>query len=163
MALRVVIAHEWLTAVGGSDKTVAAMARALPGSRIVTAVADRLTVEELLPGVEVDTLWTDRLPGAQRRWRPYSPAIALAWSMYQADAEVLLSSSHFAARAAGARFGGPHLCYCYTPMRVAWRPDLELTRLPPALRPVVNAVLPAVRAWDRRTCLLYTSPSPRDS
>ena len=149
---RVLIAHEWLTAIGGSDKTVASMTQALPGARVVTAVADRRTVAELLPGVQVDVLWTDRLPAAQRRWRPYSPAIIAAWSIYQAaDADVLISSSHFAARAAATRFSGPHLCYCYTPMRVAWRPDLELTRLHPSLQPVVNAVLPAVRAWDRRT------------
>jgi len=128
------------------------MARALPGARVVTAVADPGTVAELFPENYVEALWTSRLPGAQRRWRAYSPAIVLAWSMFRAgDADVLLSSSHFAARAAAARFAGPHLCYCYTPMRVAWRPDLELDRLHPSLRPVVNAVLPAVRAWDRRT------------
>lgn len=151
-ARRVVIAHEWLTAVGGSDKTAQMMLRALPGARLVTAVADPATVAELFPDDPIETLWTDRLPGARRHWRPYSPAVVAAWSMFQAgDADVLVSSSHFATRAAGARFGGPHLCYCYTPMRVAWRPDLELDRLRPALRPAVGALLPAVRAWDRRT------------
>ena len=149
---RVVIAHEWLTAVGGSDKTAQMMVRALPGARLVTAVADPRTVDALFPDVAVETLWTDRLPAARRRWRPYSPAIALAWSGFRAgDADLLVSSSHFAARAAASGFDGPHLCYCYTPMRVAWRPDLELARLRPALRPAVAALLPAVRAWDRRT------------
>jgi glycosyltransferase involved in cell wall biosynthesis len=150
---RVVIAHEWLTAVGGSDKTVAAMARALPEAKVVTAIADPATVAELFPdATSVEALWTNRLPQARRRWRSYSPAVILAWSMFQAgEAEVLISSSHFAARAAGSRFRGQHLCYCYTPMRVAWRPDLELSRLPPRIRPAVNAALPAIRAWDRRT------------
>lgn len=151
-ARRVVIAHEWLTGIGGSDKTAAAMARAIPGARVVTAVADPEAAAELFPHTRVETLWTNRLPGAQRRWRPYSPAIVLAWSMFRAgDADVIVSSSHFATRAAATRFSGPHLCYCYTPMRVAWRPDLELDRLPPSLRPAVNALLPGVRAWDRRT------------
>lgn len=151
-ARRVVIVHEWLTVVGGSDKTVQMMVHALPGSRVVTAVADPRTVAELFPESTVQTLWTDRLPAARRRWRPYSPAIVLAWSRFRPrDADVLISSSHFAARAAASGFRGPHLCYCYTPMRVAWRPDLELERLRPSLRPVVNALLPAVRAWDRRT------------
>ncbi len=151
-ARRVVIAHEWLTAVGGSDKTARMMVEALPGSRLVTAVADPGTVAELFPDVPVETLWTDRLPGARRRWRLYSPAIALAWSRFRVEeADVLISSSHFATRAAASGFRGPHLCYCYTPMRVAWRPDLELGRLRPSLRPAVGALLPAVRAWDRRT------------
>ena len=149
---RVVIAHEWLTAMGGSDKTVRAMALALPGSRLLTAVADPLLVDELLGARPVEALWTNRLPGIRRRWRPYGPAIAVAWSMLRLrDTDLLISSSHFATKAAGRRFPGPHLCYCYTPMRVAWRPDLELHRLRPAMRPVAHAVLPAVRGWDSRT------------
>lgn len=155
---RVVVAHEWLTAVGGSDKTAQAIVRALPGARLVTAVADPRTVAQLFPDVPVETLWTDRLPAAQQRWRLYAPAIVLAWSGFRiGDADVLVSSSHFAARAAASGFDGPHLCYCYTPMRVAWRPDLELDRLRPALRPVVNAILPAVRSWDRRTAAGVTA------
>ncbi|MEJ7764315.1 MAG: hypothetical protein WKF86_02360, partial [Acidimicrobiales bacterium] len=74
VAGRVLIAHEWLTGIGGSDKTAAAMARALPGARVVTAVADPDAVTELFPHDPVETLWTNRLPGAQHRWRRYSPA-----------------------------------------------------------------------------------------
>lgn len=155
---KILIAHEWLTGIGGSDKTAAAMARAFPEARVVTAVADPLALADLFPDNPVETLWTNRLPGVQQRWRRYSPAIVVAWSMYQAvDADVLVSSSHFATKAAGTRFRGPHLCYCYTPMRVAWRPDLELTRLPSSLRRPVNAILPAVRSWDRRTARSVTA------
>jgi glycosyltransferase involved in cell wall biosynthesis len=73
------------------------------------------------------------------------------------DIDLLISSSHFATKAAGLRFAGPHLCYCYTPMRVAWRPDLELHRLRPVLRPLVAAVLPAVRRWDKHTARTVTA------
>lgn len=152
MTARVLIAHEWLTALGGSDKTVQAMVHALPDCRLLTAVADPRLVDQLLAGQLVERLWTDHLPGARESWRRYGPAIALAWSTLRLrETDVLISSSHFATKAAGFRFEGPHLCYCYTPMRVAWRPDLELHRLRPAMRPVANAVLPAVRGWDTRT------------
>jgi glycosyltransferase involved in cell wall biosynthesis len=149
---RVVIAHEWLTVIGGSDKTVQAMTRAFPSARVVTPIATQATLDELLPGTEVRTLWTNRLPDAQEHWRRYAPAIVAAWSALKVDdADVLVSSSHFASRAAGTRFDGTHLCYCYTPMRVAWRPDLELQRLPARWRPLVRGVLPPIRRWDRWT------------
>jgi glycosyltransferase involved in cell wall biosynthesis len=149
---QVLIAHEWLTALGGSDKTVQAMVQALPGCRLLTAVADPRLVDQLLPGQAVERLWTDHLPGARESWRRYGPVIALAWSTVKlGNADILVSSSHFATKAAGLRFRGPHLCYCYTPMRVAWRPDLELHRLRPTMRPVANALLPAVRKWDRHS------------
>ena len=149
---RLVVAHEWLTFIGGSDKTVQAMTEAFPTARVVTPIATQATIDELLPTVEVQTLWPNRLPGAQEHWRQYAPALVAAWSTLKLrDADVLVSSSHFAARAAATRFRGPHLCYCYTPMRVAWRPDLELQRLAARWRPPVRAVLPAIRSWDRRT------------
>jgi len=149
---RVLIAHEWLTALGGSDKTVQSMVQALPGCRLLTAVADPKLVKQLMQDQVVERLWTDHLPGARESWRRYGPVIAVAWSTVKLrQTDVLISSSHFATKAAGFRFQGPHLCYCYTPMRVAWRPDLELHRLRPAMRPVANAVLPAVRDWDNRT------------
>ena len=155
---RVLIAHEWLTAMGGSDKVARAMLQALPGSRLITAVADPRLIAELAIDRPVERLWTDRLPGIRQHWRLYGPAIGLGWSMTKLrDADVLISSSHFATKAAGRRFDGPHLCYCYTPMRVAWRPDLELQRLRPLARPVAHAVLPAVRAWDRRTARTVTA------
>jgi glycosyltransferase involved in cell wall biosynthesis len=153
----VLIVHEWLTALGGSDKTVQAMVEALPGCRLMAAVVDPRLVDQLLEGHPVEHLWTDRLPGARERWRRYGPAIAVAWSTFKArNADVLISSSHFATKAAGLRFHGPHLSYCYTPMRVAWRPDLELERLRPTLRPVANVALPIVRAWDRSTAKTVT-------
>ena len=154
---RVLIAHEWLTALGGSDKTVRTMVAALPGCRILTAVADPRLVDELLAGQAVERLWTDHLPGARQSWRRYGPVIALAWATVRLQhTDVLVSSSHFATKAAGFRFSGPHLCYCYTPMRVAWRPDLELHRLRRPMRPVASAVLPAVRSWDCQTAKAVT-------
>ena len=64
-------------------------------------------------------------------------------------ADLLVSSSHFAAKAAGAHFDGPHLSYCYSPMRYAWRPDLEDDRLGGPSAVVGRAARPALRAWDR--------------
>jgi glycosyltransferase involved in cell wall biosynthesis len=153
----VVIAHEWLTTLGGSDKVASVIANAIPNSRVLTAVANPDLLKELMAAQEVEVLWSDRLPGVRNHWRAYGPALALAWSMHRVrDADLLISSSHFAAKAAGRRFGGPHLCYCYTPMRVAWRPDLELSRLKARYRPIVTGVLPAVRRWDRSTARYVT-------
>ena len=154
---RAVIAHEWLTILGGSDKTVKAMTEVLPEAKILTAVADPAFTGEFLPGKTVETLWVDRLPKAQSRYQRYAPAIIAAWTGKRLrDADLLISSSHFAAKAAGWGFDGPHLCYCYTPMRIAWRPDLELGRLPGRYRPAAAAVLPAARAWDRATARTVT-------
>ena len=152
-----VIAHEWLTILGGSDKTLKAMTEVLPDAEIVTAVADPDFTARFLPGKRIETLWVDRLPDARTRYQRYAPAIVAAWTAKRLhDADLLISSSHFAAKAAGWGFDGPHLCYCYTPMRIAWRPDLELSRLPGRAHRVARGVLPAIRSWDRATARTVT-------
>ena len=134
------------------------MVEALPGCRLLTAVGDPRLVAELFKDHPVERLWTDSLPGARQHWRRYAPAIVVAWSTTRIrDVDVLVSSSHFAAKEAGRRFVGPHLCYCYTPMRAAWRPDLEMHRLRPSFRPFVQAGLPLVREWDRRSAARVTA------
>jgi len=156
-ARKVVIAHEWLTILGGSDKTLKAMTEVLPEASIVTAVADPDFTARFLPGKSIETLWVDRLPGARIRYQRYAPAIVTAWTAKRlGEADLLISSSHFAAKAAGWGFDGPHLCYCYTPMRIAWRPDLELGRVPGRARRLARGVLPVVRAWDRATARTVT-------
>jgi glycosyltransferase involved in cell wall biosynthesis len=148
---RVVIAHEWITVPGGSEKVVQAMCRVFPSARIVAAVVDPETAAALFPGHEVQALWTDRLPAARSRWPYYAPAIVAAWTAHRVrDADLLVTSSHFATKGAGLRFRGPHLSYVYTPMRMAWRPDLERLRLPRALAPLGRLAVPALRRWDRR-------------
>ncbi|MPY93061.1 MAG: glycosyltransferase [Acidimicrobiia bacterium] len=144
------IAHEWFTVIGGSDKTFLALAELFPEAELVTAVADPEALERHLPGRAVTRLVTDRLPGARHHWRRLAPAVMAAWAAYRPEADLLVTSSHFAATAAGWRFGGRHVAYCHTPLRLAWRPDLEHGRLPGISEAVTSrAIAPLLRTWDR--------------
>ena len=148
--VKVVLAHEWLLSASGSDKVAAEIARTLDVDHIVTAMSSPAIADALVPGVRVRTLWTDRLPGVHERWMRYAPALLGAWSTARVgQADLLVSSSHFAAKAAGARFDGPHVSYCYTPMRYAWRPDLEDGRLHGPAALVGRSLRPQLRRWDR--------------
>ncbi len=146
----VVLAHEWLMSAAGSDKVAAELAATFDVSRVVTAAARPDIAAQLFPGRRVDTLWTDRLPGIHHSWMRYAPAMLAAWSTVDLGrADLLISSSHFGAKAAGARFQGPHVSYCYTPLRYAWRADLEGSRLRGPASAAGRALRPALRSWDR--------------
>ena len=149
-----VLAHEWLLSASGSDKTAAEIARSFDPVRdevvVVTAAADPAIAEALFPGIEVRTLWTDRLPGVDRHWKHYAPALLGAWSTARMpEGDLLVSSSHFATKAAGAHFDGPHVTYCHSPLRFAWRPDLEDDRLGGLAGVVGRGLRPSLRRWDR--------------
>ena len=152
--MKVVLAHEWILSASGSDKVAAEIARCFDPVHdeviVVTAAADPAIAAALFPTCEVRTLWTDRLPGVDRHWKRYAPALLVAWSTARMPkADLLVSSSHFAAKAAGAHFDGRHINYCHTPMRYAWRPDLEGDRLTGMAARVGGLLRPSLRQWDR--------------
>ncbi len=148
--MRVVIAHEWFTVMGGSDKTFLALAEMFPEAELVTAVADPATLARYLPDRPVRRLFVDAIPGARTRWKQLAPAIMAGWMCYRpGDVDLLITSSHFAATAAGWGFEGRQVAYCHTPMRLAWRPDLEHARLPLSEAVTTKGVAPLLRRWDR--------------
>jgi glycosyltransferase involved in cell wall biosynthesis len=144
------LAHEWIVTPAGSDKVAARIASALDVDRVVTAIADPHVTKELFGDRRVDALWTNRLPHAAEWRMRYAPALLAAWSTERIRSDVLLTSTHFAAMRAGHRFDGPHIAYCHSPMRFAWRTDIEGDRVSGALGRAARRSVPALRWIDRR-------------
>jgi glycosyltransferase involved in cell wall biosynthesis len=153
----IVLAHEWVLSAAGSDKVAAELATTFDVSRVLTAASDPAVAHRLFGDRRIDTLWTDRLPNVHESWMRYAPAILAAWSTANAgQADLLISSSHFGTKGAGFRFDGPHISYCHSPMRYAWRADLEASRLTGVADQLGRRVRPLLRGWDRRSAATVT-------
>jgi len=72
------------------------------------------------------------------------------WSRLKLDCDLLLVSSHFGAHGATIHSKGPSLVYYHSPMRTAWRPDIESARFHSIVRPIVSGILPLIRRFDAR-------------
>jgi glycosyltransferase involved in cell wall biosynthesis len=162
--MRVLVAHEWFLSAAGSDKVCAQIVETLleDGHHVlvVCAASNESVTQVLIPGVRVVDLWSAQLPGFQDRWKMYAPAIIAAWStigrrswalaVTDFEPELIVSSSHFAAAAIGPRFPGtPHLRYCHSPLRYAWRADLEGDRLTGVSAIAGRMLRPWLQRWDR--------------
>jgi glycosyltransferase involved in cell wall biosynthesis len=146
---RLALAHEWLTARAGSEKTFEAMAEAFPRAHLYA-----LTREPGVPfdfgGRAVKTTVLDRWSATRERRGLTLPLMPLAWNLVSRSRryDVVLTSSHACVRAFPPARDARHYCYCYTPMRYAWQPAIDgRTRY----RHGLTAALGALRAWDRRT------------
>lgn len=167
LAVRTVLAHEWLLSSAGSDKVAAELASLLRPVSLVTAVVDPGVARALVPDTQVRPLWTNRLPGVHRSWMRFAPALLAAWvgsdvADGHGTVDLLVTSSHFAAMGAGHRFDGPHLVYCHSPLRYAWRADLEDDRLHGASAAAGRALRPALRSidrWNARTATAFVANS----
>jgi glycosyltransferase involved in cell wall biosynthesis len=103
----------------------------------------------------IRTSFLQRLPAADRRYRWFLPLFPRAIeSLDLSGCDVVLSTSHAAAKSVRTPAGCFHLSYIFTPMRYVW--DLEDVYFPPGRFPwplswYVRRTCANLRAWDRDT------------
>jgi glycosyltransferase involved in cell wall biosynthesis len=139
----------------GGEKVLLSLARLFPDAPIFTLLHVKGSVAPELEAREIRTSFVQRLPAVATRYRHYLPLFpAAAESFDLGGFDLVLSSSHCAAKGVRPPPGAPHLCYCHTPMRYVWdRYDdyFGSGRASPLTRLVARAVAPRLRAWDVRT------------
>jgi glycosyltransferase involved in cell wall biosynthesis len=132
------------------------MAELFP-SPIYTLVAD----EEVLKGsffekAEIHTSFIQKLPRSRKAYRNYLLFFPLAIEQFDlSEYDVVISSSHCAAKGVLTNWQQIHICYCYTPIRYAWDlyfQYLKIAGLDKGIRSgVARLILHYIRMWDAAT------------
>ena len=153
--LRVALVHDWLTGLRGGEKALEVFCELFPTADLFTLVHIPGTTSPLIEQRLVKRSAIQWLPFSAKLYREYLPLFPMAVEQFDLDAyDLVISTSHCAAKSVVVTGRSRHLCYCLTPMRYAWDqfdayfgPD-RVGKLPSlALRPV----LAAMARWDRAT------------
>ena len=154
-AKRVVLAHDWLTGMRGGEKVLEALCRILPAADLVTLVHVRGSVSPVIEHRSIRTSIIQRLPLPGRFYRHYLPLFPAAIEGFDLDeADIVISTSHCAAKAVVPTGRAVHLCYCHSPMRYGWDQFdwyFGPERLGRAGTALVRPVLAWLARWDRAT------------
>jgi glycosyltransferase involved in cell wall biosynthesis len=152
---RVALVHDWLTGMRGGEKVLESICRLLPSARLTTLVHVRGSVSTLIEQRPIRTSLIQRLPSPATRYRHYLPLFPMAIELLDFDdVDLIVSTSHCAAKAVVPGAGSRHVCYCHTPMRYVWDQfdayfgPARLGRLPSA---VVRRGAAWLARWDRQT------------
>jgi glycosyltransferase involved in cell wall biosynthesis len=79
------------------------------------------SVSARIEGHRIVTSMAQRLPGARERYRTYLPLFPAVIESFDLDGyDLVISSSHCAAKAVVPAGRALHVCYCHSPMRYAW-------------------------------------------
>jgi glycosyltransferase involved in cell wall biosynthesis len=152
---RVVLVHDWLTGMRGGEWVLESLCRLFPTADLLTLVHVRGSVSPLIESRRVRRSPVGWLPGAGRRYRHYLPLFPTAIELFDLDdADVIVSTSHCAAKAVVPAGRAVHVCYCHSPMRYAWDQfDAYFgpERLGVAGSTVARPVLAWLARWDRAT------------
>lgn len=119
--LRVALVHDWLTGMRGGERTLEAILELFPRAELFTLLHVPGTVSPAIEAVPIHTSFVQRVPLAARLYRPLLPVFPAAVEQFDLDDfDLVISSSHCAAKSVVPTGRARHLSYCFTPMRYAW-------------------------------------------
>lgn len=152
--MRVALVHDWLTGMRGGEKVLEELIGLWPDAPIYTLVHHPGSVSPLIESREIHTSFVQRLP-RNDAYRWYLPLFPAAIERFGFDGyDLVVSSSHCAAKAVITPERTPHVCYCHTPMRYAWDQFdayFDPRRTGRARYSLIRTIMPWLRRWDRRT------------
>jgi glycosyltransferase involved in cell wall biosynthesis len=152
---RVALVHDWLTGMRGGEKVLEMLCEMYPQADLLTLVHVRNSVSPAIERLRPRTSFLQKLPGIGRFYRYCLPLFPMAIEQFDLDRyDVVISTSHCAAKAVVKTGRARHLCYCFTPMRYAWdqfdayfgQQQVGRTR-----NRVFRVVLDALARWDAAT------------
>ena len=152
---RVAIVHDWLTGMRGGEKVLEAICELYPDATLYTLVRVRGSVSPAIEQRQIRTSIVQALPAAGRLYRQYLPIFPAAIELFDLDRyDLVISSSHCAAKAVICRGDAVHICYCHSPMRYGWD-QFDAYFGPAQVGPLKSRLLRPVMArlarWDRAT------------
>jgi glycosyltransferase involved in cell wall biosynthesis len=153
--MRIALVHDWLTGMRGGEKALEVLCELYPDADLFTLIHVRGSVSQTIECLEPRTSWLQYLPGIGRYYRyclPLFPAVIEQFDLDQY--ELIISTSHCAAKAVVKPGTARHLCYCFTPMRYAWdqfEAYFGRDRVGPVASAVIKPMLGALARWDAAT------------
>ena len=118
---RVALVHDWLTGMRGGEKVLEALCEMYPGADVFTLVHRKGSVSPSIERHTIRTSLVHYLPYATTTYPRYLPLFPFAIEQLSLDSyDLVISSSHCAAKSVIVPGRARHICYCHSPMRYAW-------------------------------------------
>jgi glycosyltransferase involved in cell wall biosynthesis len=119
--MRTALIHDWLTGMRGGERVLEALCDLYPDADLFTLYHHTGTVSPAIERHRIHTSFIQRMPLAASHYRSYLPLFPFAIERFDLDPyELVISSSHCAAKAVVPSARARHICYCHSPMRYAW-------------------------------------------
>lgn len=151
--MRVALVHDWLLAYRGGERVLAALCRLFPQADLFTLFYCPGSTVPTIENRRIRVSWLGHLPGVQRYYRWLLPLYPLAArSLRLGSYDLVISSSHTAAKAVTISPDAVHVCYCHSPARYLWHLRRDYFPAPSRWYHYVREhLLDRLQAWDRRT------------
>ena len=152
---RIALVHDWLTGMRGGEKVLEAVCALYPDAALFTLVHVPGSVSPAIERLRPRASLLTSLPGAGRIYRHLLPLFPFAVEQFDLDEfDLVISTSHCAAKSVVRPGRARHVCYCHTPMRYVWDQRHAYfggTRFGSDLNRAIWPVLAWLARWDAGT------------
>lgn len=119
--MKVALIHDWLTGMRGGEKVLEVFCEIFPEADLFTLLHIPGSVSSTIESRAIKTSFIQRLPLVRGRYRNMLPLFPLAIEGFDLSGyDLVLSSSHCAAKGVIPPPGALHVSYIHTPMRYVW-------------------------------------------
>ncbi len=150
--VKIAIVCDWLTVYGGAERVVYEMHQLFPKAPIYTSLYNPKACS-VFKDAEVRESRLRWIPFGRHLHRLFLPLMPLAFEqMDLSHFDIVLSSSHSAAKGVITKPGTLHVSYCHSPMRYVWDHSHEYQKEYKNfawLRWFYQPFLHKIRMWDR--------------
>ena len=151
----IALIHDWLVTMRGGEKALEALCELYPGARLCTLVHRQGSCSEVIEAMDIRTSPIQDLPYGIDHYQYYLPLFPTAVRTFNLkNFDIVISSSHAAAKGVRVSSTSLHFCYCYTPMRYIWdqyESYFGKGRAPWPQRLAMRMMLGPLRRWDLGT------------
>lgn len=150
--MKIAIAHDWLTNMGGAEKVIINFTELYPEAPVYTTVYNGDNLDPSLQNINVKTTFLQKIKGANKKHQSLLPLMPMAWEQLDFNGyDVVLSSSSSCAKGLITSPDTMHVCYCHTPMRYAWEfynEYMEREKIGFLKRKLIPIIMNYIRIWD---------------
>ena len=149
--MKVAIAHDWFSDVGGAEKVAKELHEIFPEAPIYTIFHDENFTRKFLPGAEIRPSHLQKyihFVGKNKWLIPFMPVSVELFDLSGFD--LVISSSAYFIKGLILKPDTTHICYCHSPTRQWWDWQSEYRKeVKKAPRWAVSILQHAMRIWDR--------------
>lgn len=150
--MKIAIAHDWLTNMGGAEKVIINFKEIYKDAPIYTIAYNPEKLDKELRNIDVRTSFIQNFKKAKINHQRYFPFMPFAWEQFDFNEyDAVLSSSSSCSKGIVTSPDTLHICYCNSPMRYGWEfyheymKSEDLGKLKKKLLPYIMNYM---RVWD---------------
>jgi glycosyltransferase involved in cell wall biosynthesis len=119
--LKVVLVHDWLNGMRGGEKVLEHLSGIFPKASIFSLHGELEKISDGIKKHPIHFSWIQKIPWKTRLYRYYLPLYPYAIRSFDFSGfDLVISTSHCAAKNVTVPASIPHICYCFSPMRYLW-------------------------------------------